>query len=124
MTSSDAQHQILLIEDDSDVRSALSDLLTDEGYGLRAVTNGEEGVAALGSGIQPDLIISDLRMPRMDGLQFIAHRNSDPRTAKIPVILLTAANEAVSGGDDVTVLKKPIDVELFLNAVIRLLKKH
>jgi len=80
---------IMIIEDDPDVRSALVELLADEGYPTRAVSNGAEALGEL-EHAAPRLILLDLLMPVMDGWTFRAHQLDDPEWARIPVVVLSA----------------------------------
>ena len=79
---------ILIVEDSEDVRIYLNDILKDE-YNLILSENGEAGLKTALESL-PDLIISDVMMPIMDGIEFCKKIKSDWRTAHIPVVLLTA----------------------------------
>jgi CheY-like chemotaxis protein len=87
---------ILLVEDDESLLCGITDLLeiADTGYAVRVInaTNGLDGLAAL-SEATPDLIISDIMMPQMDGLEFLAHVRQNPAWVHIPLIFLTARGE-------------------------------
>ena len=79
---------ILIVEDSEDVRGYLKSLLMNE-YRLSEAVNGEEGLKKSAE-ILPDLIVSDVMMPLMDGMEFCKSIKTDLRTSHIPVILLTA----------------------------------
>ena len=79
---------ILLVEDNEDVRSYVRSILKDD-YQLIVAINGEEGVQAAKEHI-PDLIISDVMMPKMNGYNACRMIKQDEKTSHIPVILLTA----------------------------------
>ncbi len=79
---------ILIVEDSKDVRKYLSRLLKDE-YQIFEAVNGTEGLITA-SKIIPDLIISDVMMPSMDGMEFCSRIKSEWQTSDIPIILLTA----------------------------------
>jgi diguanylate cyclase len=81
--------RIVIAEDEADIRTNLSRLLRIEGYEVRAA---EDGQAALDLVRQdpPDLLLSDVMMPRMTGHELLAAVRSEPRTAHLPVVLLTA----------------------------------
>ena len=87
--------RVLVVEDDIDVRDAVSEALRDAGY---TVVVAENGVAALdylySSAPLPGVILLDLMMPRMDGLEFRERQRGDPRLAAIPVAILTADGHA------------------------------
>ena len=79
---------ILIVEDNSDVRSYIGSLLEND-YTVIEAADGEEGISNAGSEI-PDLIITDVMMPGMDGFQFSTKIRSDIKTSHIPIIMLTA----------------------------------
>lgn len=88
-SSTDEQAPLLLIvEDNADLRKYICKTFEAQ-YGVMEATNGEEGLSAAISSI-PDLIISDLMMPKMDGIRLCTKLKTDERTSHIPVILLTA----------------------------------
>ena len=79
---------VLIVDDSEDVRKYLYSLLKTK-YELLLAANGDEGIKVAGE-IMPDLIISDVMMPSMDGIEFCRKIKNDWRTSDIPVILLTA----------------------------------
>src|SRR5919106_6013766 len=82
--------QVLIVDDDVDIRDALCDVLKDEGYSVEAVADGLQALEHLRSHSRPCLIILDWMMPRCDGPQFRNQQKEDPTIANIPVVLLTA----------------------------------
>lgn len=86
--SEDSAPILLLIEDNEDVMHYLKDILRDS-YQILEASDGEEGVEAAFEHI-PDLIISDVMMPKMDGYQVAETLKQDQKTSHIPLILLTA----------------------------------
>ena len=118
---------ILVIEDEEAVRHNLEDLLTAEGYITLSAKNGIEGyeTAILN---EPDLILSDIRMPRMDGLELLEKLQKNPVTSLIPFIFLTARVEMkdlrkgmVLGADDY--IMKPFKIDDVLDAINSRLRK-
>ncbi len=118
---------ILIIEDENDVRKNLEDLLSAEGYEILSATNGVEGYK-LAVTAEPDLIISDIRMPVMDGFDLLEKLQENAATELIPFIFLTAKTEIkemrkgmINGADDY--ITKPYKAEEVLNAIKTRLKK-
>ncbi len=85
---------ILVVDDDEDIRDALTDVLADAGYAVRAAAGGVEALELLADGELPALILLDLTMPGMDGASFRAAQVADPRTATVPVLIVSAAASA------------------------------
>ncbi|PKD43343.1 two-component regulator propeller domain-containing protein [Rhodohalobacter barkolensis] len=85
---SDHDEIVLIVEDNGDVRSFIAEQLQGE-YKILEAANGLEGIA-VSQGTIPDLIITDLMMPEMDGYAFSQKIRSDEKTSHIPIIMLTA----------------------------------
>jgi CheY-like chemotaxis protein len=102
---------VLIIDDDSNSREALAELLADEGYVVAAAANGAEGLAYLRSGQPAHVILLDLMMPGVDGWDFRAEQKRDAALAQIPVIVMSAAGKLL---DADYALRKPIDVDALL----------
>jgi CheY-like chemotaxis protein len=114
--------EILVVDDDVDIRETLHLVLEEEGFRVALAANGEEALRHLQAGARPAVILLDLMMPVMNGWQFRAAQRADERLAAIPVIVVTAA-----GGDDeklravdAAVLRKPIRLDVLLEAIRRL----
>jgi two-component system, OmpR family, alkaline phosphatase synthesis response regulator PhoP len=89
MSSFSAQPQVLVIEDESDIRELLKFNLEREGYATTVAASGEEGLK-LAQQIGVNLVILDLMLPGIDGFEVCRALKSDPRTRHIPVVMLTA----------------------------------
>ncbi len=87
-TASDFPAGILVVDDNADMRSYLVRLLGAH-WAVRSTANGEEALQAVADR-QPDLVLTDVMMPRMDGFELLAALRADPATQHIPVIMLTA----------------------------------
>src|SRR6185436_12323698 len=81
---------ILLVEDDFDVRDALIPILEYEGHRVVGAASGQEALDRLRSGAKPSLILLDLMMPGMSGMEFRAEQLRDPALASIPVVVVSA----------------------------------
>jgi DNA-binding response OmpR family regulator len=79
----------LVVDDDRDVVRVLSETLRKKGFAVIAAYDGNEAVAALGQRI-PDIIVSDLKMPKMDGYELIQRVKTTPEWAEIPILVMTA----------------------------------
>jgi CheY-like chemotaxis protein len=97
--------QVLIVDDDRDIRETLGELLTEEGFLVEASWNGETALARLHEGFRPDVILLDIMMPGMDGLTFRAFQRREAELAGIPVIGLTAFP---SPDADFECLRKPV----------------
>lgn len=80
---------VLVIDDEKDIIELVSYNLQKEGFAVKGAANGETGLAMIRSEL-PDLVLVDLMMPGIDGLEVCRRLRSDARTAAIPVIMLTA----------------------------------
>ena len=112
---------ILVVEDDAALLEGLCDMLEFSGYAVRTARNGVEGLAALEQSL-PDVIVSDINMPRMDGYQFYGHVRARPDWVSLPFIFLTAKSEKadvrrgkILGADDY--ITKPFEEADLLVAV-------
>ncbi|UCM91624.1 SpoIIE family protein phosphatase [Streptomyces marincola] len=81
--------RVLVADDNADMREYLTRLLSGAGYQVHAVTDGRQALEAIRQD-PPDLVVSDVMMPRLDGLQLVASLRADARTASLPVLLLSA----------------------------------
>ncbi|MFB9235762.1 SpoIIE family protein phosphatase [Plantactinospora siamensis] len=116
-TGAGAAARILIADDNADMRGYLTRLLRSAGHRVTAVVDGQAALeAARAEG--PELIVSDVMMPRMDGLQLVAALRADPRTMSTPVLLLSAragqeaAIEGLDAGADDYLVKPFLAGEL------------
>lgn len=107
---------LLVVEDNPDLRSALVEVLTDEGYSVLAAENGEEALQVL-SGVTVSAILLDLEMPFMDGREFLRRRAKSPELSKIPVVVLSAWVERVATPTATRILTKPATIEAILGVL-------
>jgi two-component system cell cycle response regulator len=117
---------VLVVDDEPDKRMLLTVALEMAGYNVRTANDGDEGLAAVES-YQPDLIVTDVMMPRMDGYELARRVRANPLTRFIPIIIQTAArNDAqdLRRGAEVGALgyiTDPLDIDLLLARVRTLL---
>jgi two-component system KDP operon response regulator KdpE len=89
MTKPDVKGNILVVDDEPQISRVLKTTLSSQGYGVRTAADGEEALAEM-KNWTPDLIITDLRMPRMDGLELARRVRKESRT---PIIVLSVKGE-------------------------------
>ncbi|HYP25688.1 MAG TPA: response regulator [Blastocatellia bacterium] len=119
--------KILIIEDNRDSRDILSKLLRMSGYDVVSASDGETGYTAAADHL-PDLIITDIHMPKVDGIEFVKRVREDVVLGRIPILVVTAfggnmAREAVMAGADASV-EKPFDFDKFLTTVVELISQN
>jgi len=119
--------RVLVVDDDQSSRELLSRILTAAGHRVTALADGREALAALEAGDPPDLVVSDIRMSEVDGLQVTdAYRRQAPDT---PVILVTAFGNIDGAVDAIRrgatdYISKPYDVDAIQLTVARALKQR
>src|SRR5215510_9182926 len=109
---------ILLIEDESDIRAILKDVLELEGYLVYTASNGKEGMETLLEMPTPCLILLDLMMPVMNGWEFADALEADRVYADIPIVILSAFSDPEKRIRAKGSIKKPVDVDV-LFALVR-----
>jgi CheY-like chemotaxis protein len=116
---STAKHcPVLIVEDDSDLREMMAQLLTLEGFQSAAVANGKEALRYLSAGDTPNVILLDLMMPVMDGWEFRRVQQADPVLSRVPTIVLSALDQARAQDlKPAAFLKKPLDFDRLLQLV-------
>ena len=118
---------VLIIDDNADIRSYVHGLLNAE-YSVIEAANGSEGIRKAMKYV-PDLIISDVMMPGMDGIECCRRLKSELQTCHIPVILLTACSldeqriQGYDGGAD-SYISKPFSSHLLLARIRNLIDSH
>ncbi len=116
---------ILVVEDDSDMRALIRRTLLSDGYAVRAAADGHEAAMACERDT-PDLIISDVHMPRMSGFEMVEALKAEPELKDVPVIFLTADTEGMERGNKlgaVAYLTKPLRMDHLLETVAEHLPK-
>ena len=113
---------MLLVEDDSDLRQAIAELLADEGYDC--ILAGDRLAALETLNLRtPSLVLTDLLMPVMNGVELIARLLGDARWSGLPVVVMTAVGERIIGVDletlNVPVLRKPVDIASLVQVLAR-----
>lgn len=127
-TSMSKGKTILVVEDEADLANVLSYHLKREGYDCQLAADGQEALSAV-QRRTPDLIVLDRMLPRVSGDDVAMRLKSDPRTANVPVVMLTAKAEETDelvgfalGADDY--IRKPFSVKLLLARISAVLKRR
>jgi CheY-like chemotaxis protein len=118
--------KVLVVEDDEDLRTELSELLQDEGYTVLEAGSGREALTLLEAGERPELILLDQMMPAMNGSEFRSAQLADETLRNIPVVLMTASAEVERLTAELrpaATLRKPMQVEHLLSTVKRVLAR-
>jgi CheY-like chemotaxis protein len=115
----------LVVDDSMLIRYSLCRFLETRGFAVEAAVNGAEAVDLLGR-IRPDLIVTDMRMPKMSGSDLITALKSKDETSRIPVIVVTSKANGSCQPDQRAefVIYKDIDVEVQLDAALEALMKN
>jgi CheY-like chemotaxis protein len=100
---------VLLVEDDLDLREAMSELIESQGVRVRAARDGCEGLEILRSGLRPRAVFLDQCMPRLDGASVLAAMVEDPALAEIPVVWMSGEHRKPPPSVAVC-LQKPFEV--------------
>ena len=112
---------LLIVEDDREIRELLSEVLADEGYRVREARHGREALDLLQDDRAelPSLILLDLMMPVLDGLEVLDALAASERLRRIPVIVATAAPEKAVGRSFTAIVKKPYVIGTLLEEIRR-----
>lgn len=120
--------QLLLVDDEPGLREAVKDYLQESGFSVQVASNARDGWELMQKNT-PDLVISDIMMPQVDGYQFLKQVREDPRFKTLPVVFLTAkgmTNDRIQGyqaGVD-AYLPKPFDPDELVAIVENLLERR
>lgn len=118
-------HTIALVDDDRNIITSVSILLESEGYTVRTYRDGEEGLKGIMNN-PPDLVVLDIKMPRMDGMEMLGQLRKD---SQVPVIFLTSKDDEIDellglrmGADDF--IRKPFSQRLLLERIRVLIRRQ
>ncbi len=122
-----AKKTILVVDDEQDLLDLIEYNLKKEGFNVLKAENGEEGIAVAKEG-RPDLILLDIMMPKMDGLEAVEIMRKDQDLKKTPIIFLTARSDEKTeveglnkGGDDY--ITKPISTTKLISRIKAVMRR-
>ncbi len=115
----------MVVDDELQIVAALQDLLEEEGYRVIPACGGREALRLLSSEPLPDLVLTDLMMPDLDGHAFLAELRQDRRLADLPAVVTSAAfPAAVRLPEGCRFLAKPFDIVQMLDMIEELMKQR
>lgn len=116
-----SKNTVLIIEDDTDLREGLEELISSEGYHVVTARDGQAGISLLNACANPSLILLDVKMPNFNGNQFMTAMKSKPDFRNIPIVVVSAETpdaQTIERADGF--LTKPIN----LDAMYKVIKKY
>jgi len=111
---------VLVVEDNTILARVISGVLHDEGYGVIVAEDGAQGLELLGE-ITPDLVLSNVDLPHVSGVELAQRVKSDPSLPEVPVVLMSASWEPGPTGFFAEFLRKPFTLEALLDLVAGIL---
>jgi two-component system response regulator CpxR len=113
--------EILVVDDDKDIRETLGEILLNEGYDVEMAENGARALDIIRRGPPPSLVLLDLMMPVMSGWEFLEMAEQDQELAEIPVLVVSAMPAPLaptdSHGGVKACLHKPVKLDQLLRLV-------
>ena len=114
---------VLLVEDDAEVRSSVAEILELEGFAVDTAIHGQQALDKLRAGAAPCVLLLDLMMPVMNGLELLEHLREEAELRTPPVIVLSA-NRGYEAEDlgVAAIVRKPFDVDALVGNIARVLR--
>ncbi len=113
--------RILIVEDEPDVRFMIKLIFERAGHEVLEARHGADALQRVRAG-PPDLVVTDVMMPVMDGLQLIAHLRSNPETARIPILAVSGHSEIAAAAD--AAVGKPFPPRQLLETAVALMARN
>ncbi|ESQ79422.1 response regulator [Asticcacaulis sp. YBE204] len=115
---------VLIVDDEIGILRLLEDVLTDEGHTVVVAVNGRQALEHISNG-RPDIVLTDLMMPVMDGAALIEAIGQQPEMAGVPIVLMSSLSESMAR-DKVqsytTFVRKPFSIFAYIDLVATLLR--
>jgi CheY-like chemotaxis protein len=119
---------LLVVDDDTDLREALEEVLRDAGFTVLGACNGREALEVLACARPlPGLVLLDMMMPVLDGLGFAQEMQAVPEWKDIPIVIFSASASNAAMAEEVgasAYLRKPVDVEVLVETVGQHLRRE
>lgn len=115
-------NKVLIVDDDRQIVEMLSIVLSEEGFEVIPAYDGEHALQAVRD-TMPDLVLSDVMMPRLSGLEMCSRMKADPAVSAIPVILMTALQGSINADCAACVIHKPFDLSLISRSIHKALRR-
>lgn len=122
-------HKVLIVDDEPDIIELLEYNLVKEGYTVESAGNGKEAIAKLAGGFRPDLLLLDIMMPQMDGIETARRIRQMPELKSVYILFLTARSEEYSevaafevGADDY--ISKPVKIRALISRINALFRRE
>ena len=121
MSALNVKRSVLVVDDEADLLDLLSDYLGAEGFDVVQATDGIDALSCMYAA-RPSVVLIDLMMPRMNGLEVLAQIRNDRALADVPVVAMSGdvdmlARATLAGANEV--LRKPVEPRLIVRALIR-----
>jgi two-component system chemotaxis sensor kinase CheA len=122
-----AKRQILVVDDSITTRTLEKNILEAAGFDVQLATDGQEAWETIAAGGLPDLVISDVAMPRLDGIELTNRLKNEPRTSDLPVVLVTSLDSpqdkarGIDAGADAYITKGTFDQSNLLETIEQLI---
>jgi two-component system chemotaxis sensor kinase CheA len=126
-TSARTQKSVLIVDDSITTRTLEKNILEAAGYAIQVATDGREAVDLIAASGVPDLIVSDIAMPRMNGFELTQRIKGDAKTAEVPIILVTSLDSpedktrGIEVGADAYIIKSKFDQNNLLDTIEQLI---
>lgn len=119
-TTATARVTVLVVDDEPLMRTVMKHVLTDEGYAVVTARNAADALALTGGGLHPDLILTDVSMPGMDGVELAARLRT--LLPDVPIVFMSAATELqqvaqLDRAEPRNVLEKPFEIDSLARCV-------
>jgi len=113
------RRDVLIVDDDPDIRDAVGECLRYEGYDVHSAADGRDALQRLEFGLKPDVILLDLMMPVLNGFDVLQALQARTDWKDIPVVVVSASRgyQAEDLVGAVSILRKPVNVDRLIQAV-------